>query len=212
MQWRFKSLIWLLPALTLPCGGCAKPAVQSASSLTAKARSETETTPKPQPASETDPTCCGLSSYNNEGIEQAWRLFTQDGRFRLARFKDMRYSAAAISRMTAIVGGAKWVPYNQLFAYSMGNLGFAAEQDSLAAIVVDNERTDDARYGLVIFSKPRGKGTAYEPYWLYRERDLSKSTVSQTSGAMSVTTYREDGTYEMCRIRWDARRRLYVCR
>jgi hypothetical protein len=166
--------------------------------------------PEPTPSHEvSDPTCCGFTTYH-QGIDQAWRLFTQDGQFRLVLEKDMRFSGAARSEIVRRTGRIIWSPLNQVFAYSWGHLGYDTDQDLLAVIVVDDSRTEDSRYGLVIFGKP--KGGTYRPYWLYQNRDLSKTVVYQVTGSLGVGDYHDNGTYKNCWVEWNSRRNQFICR
>ena len=146
----------------------------------------------------------------NKGIDTAWALFAKDGRYRLALEADMDFSEAARKNIARTDGRLEWSALNHILAYSWGHLGYDSDQDHLAAIVVDNSRNDTSRFGLVIFSKPRG-GT-YRPYWLYQDRDLSRTIVYQVSGSLGVMDYQDDGTYPNCWLEWNTRRKQYLCR
>ena len=83
--------------------------------------------------------------------------------------------------------------------------------DHLAAIVVDTTKTDDNRFSLIIFSPPKDRKGSFETHWLYRDRDLSKSTVGRQSGSAYVTEYLDDGTSKSCQVRWNKQRKLFLC-
>src|ERR1700730_7752202 len=115
-----------------------------------------------EPGYASDPTCCGLISVGNQGVDRAWRLFVSDGRYRLARKEDFKSPARAF--------GSDHDPLNSIFAYCWGRLGYDVRDDHwyhLAAIVVDTSRSEHARFGLVIFSAPKDGDGSYQPYWLY---------------------------------------------
>ena len=157
-----------------------------------------------QPEYLTDPTCCGLMTVGNKGIDVAWHTFTKDGRYRLARKDDFKSSARAFGSDD---------PLNSIFAYCWGRIGYDPHPDRwyhLAAIVVDTHRTDDARFGLVIFSAPKNGDGTYQPYWLYRERDLSRTVVWTGSGDLMVGEYKDDGSRDASFVQWDRQRNQYV--
>jgi hypothetical protein len=187
--------------------GCNHPRVASKSS-SPQSDPVQEATPKSHDI--TDPSCCGLSADANRGIDSAWESFTKNGHYRMALERDMRYSSAARDVIARSEPSSEWNPLNHLFAYSWGHRGYDTDQDLLAAIVVDTSRNDDARFGLVIFAKP--KRATYHPYWLYQNRNLSRAVVYQVSGALGVSDYHDDGTYDNCWVTWSARQNTFICR
>ncbi len=151
-----------------------------------------------------DPTCCGLMTVGNQGIDLAWHAFTKDGRYRLARKDDFKSPARAFGSED---------PLNSIFAYCWGRIGYQPHSDRwyhLAAIVLDTHRKGDARFGLVIFSAPKNGDGTYQPHWLYRERDLSSTVVWTGSGDLMVGEYRDDGSREVQFVQWDSRRKQFV--
>ncbi len=157
-------------------------------------------TPSPQPTSaieqqtssndSIDPTCC--DPYTNDALKNAWQTFTKDGRYRLAR-------KSSDSRA---------------FAFTWGDLGYDYQSSyhHLAAIVEDTSQTDGARLGVVIFSAPNGGNGTYRTYWLLRDRDLSQPSFFTTSGYLELHTLGNDGSPEICDIRWNPRLKQYYCR
>jgi hypothetical protein len=180
------------------CSGCRSSKSHSPNSSDKPLSIQTK-----QPEYVADPTCCGLTGGpGTKGLDAAWRAFTNDGRYRLARKDDFKTSARASDD-----------PFNSIFAYCWGRLGYDTNADSwyhLATIVVDTQKTDDARFGLVIFSAPKDGDGTYRPYWLYRERDLSRTVVWTGSGDLMVADYREDGSRDVSYVQWDARRKQFV--
>ena len=188
---------WLI-ALTLMCFGCGVPRSKVDHAAASEAQ-ESRFRPTPKPLWLADPTCCKFGTPAPDELKEAWRRFIEDGRYRLARLEDMQFS-----------GGER---VKSLYDFPWGALGYdqIPGADHLAAIVVDTTRTDDARFGLVIFSAPKSEDGAYVAHWLYRERDLSRAGVIRVSGELSVSQYREDGSEAICHVRWDKRRKKYVC-
>ncbi len=181
--------------------GCHSSATRPSS---ASAPEKKESAPPRQAAERriTDPTATGES--NSEALRKAWQRFTANGQYRLAQTEDMRFSEAA-SRTNRINN----IPY----IYIWGNLAYKkrVEDDHLAAIVVDTTRNDENRFGLVIFSPPEGSED-YKIHWLYRERDLSRTTLSRASGSFFVSEYLDDGTQQTCIVHWYRSRKQFECR
>ena len=150
------------------------------------------------PTIETDPTCCGLMTVGNQGIDKAWHRFTADGRYRLASKADITGPAKRF--------GADSL--NSIFAYCWGQLGYNSTKNHLAAIVVNTQRSDADRFGLVIFSA--SKDADYQPYWIYQNRDLSRSVVWTGSGDLMIADYSEDGSRNVSYVHWDKYNRRYV--
>lgn len=150
------------------------------------------------PPEMTDPTCCDDTA--SAELKKAWLLFVKSGQYRLAGKQDMRDPEAMSHR-----------PY----AYSWGDLGFdtdASQSYHLAAIVVDTSRKeDDDRFGVVVFSAPRGEKGAYKPYWLLRNKDLSRAFFSGYSGYLELVINNRDGSPGGCDIRWNNQLRRYSC-
>ena len=201
----------LLPLLTklALCGSIVVAAIGSGACSSSRFQPPNSTaTPVPVQTKQqeyvADPTCCGLMSVGNQGIDVAWHTFTKDGRYRLARKDDFKSPSRAFGSDD---------PLNSIFAYCWGRLGYDLNPDRwyhLAAIVVDTQRTDDARFGLVIFSAPKNGDGTYQPYWLYRERDLSRTVVWTGSGDLLVAEYRDDGSRDVSFVQWNPLRKQFV--
>ena len=202
MLLRLIAKLTLFPTLVIVAvlsGACGSSQSQSPNSTKESARLQAK-----QPGYITDPTCCGLRTAGNKGIESAWRTFTNDGRYRLALKDDFRATARAFGADD---------PLNSIFAYCWGRLGYDSHPDRwyhLAAIVVDTHHSGDDRFGLVIFSAPKDGDGSYQPYWLFRELDLSGMVVWTGSGDLMVAQYRDDGSRGASFIHWDRRRKQYI--
>ena len=154
-------------------------------------------------ASATNPTCCGLMSVGTQGIDKAWHRFTESGQYRLALKEEIKSPAREFGSDSL----------NSIFAYCWGQLGFDRSEDHwyhLAAIVVDTARKDEERFGLVIFSSPKGGDGSYQPYWVVRNRDLSRSVVWTGSGDLMLADYKDDGSREVSFVQWNRQHRRYI--
>jgi hypothetical protein len=187
-------------AISAGLSGCETKTPRPANAVAQPSPSQT-----PEPEYVSNPTCCGLlEGPGKQGIDVAWRSFTSDGRYRLARKEDFKSTARAFGSDD---------PLNSIFAYCWGRLGYEPNTDRwyhLAAIVVDTHRADDAHFGLVIFSAPKNGAGIYQPYWLYRDRDLSRTVVWTGTGDLMVADYRDDGSRDVSYVQWDARRKQFV--
>ncbi|HEX8177211.1 MAG TPA: hypothetical protein VF543_19135 [Pyrinomonadaceae bacterium] len=198
---KFSSLCFLL----LTIFSCTKSGAESNLASPASANKNAEAQPAATSSEITDPTCCGLD-YNREGIAQAWRQFTESGQFRLARASDMNFPDAAKREW-----GSDWEKINRPFNYAWGKRGFDTDKDHLVAIAVDTTRNDAERFGLVIFSSLSGSNE-YRPYWLYRNRDLSRMLILASSGGLTLSEYNEGGTRKSCDVFWDPQSQRYICK
>lgn len=178
-----KFVTYLLPALILV--GCGAPAPQPEKLAASAAQSKPDA-----PEAVFEPT--GDFGKHSEALLSAWRSFTASGRYRIAR-----------------EGESQGLPY----AYSWGDLNYPKRvgDDHFAAIVVDTERSDENRFGLVIFSPTEG-GRGYDLHWLYRGRDLSKASVRRASGELHVTGHLDDGSRKGCSVKWDRRLKRFECK
>ena len=200
------ALACLASAALLACAGCSSCVVTPA-----PAAHEAAAAPAPQPTPTpelTDPTSGGLwrGRGNSEGVAQAWQQFTEGGRYRLAREADMRYPAAAAAKW-----GNDWRTNPPTFVYAWGRRNFDTEKDHLVVIVVDTTKAGPDNFGLVLFGFPDG-GKGYQPYWVFRDRDLSRARLGAPSGYLSLSEASADGaSFNTCDIVWNERRRRFVC-
>jgi len=145
----------------------------------------------------------------SDGLRETWRRFTASGQYRLAQISDMRFSDLASNDIARNFGSANPIP----FVYIWGDLNYKkrADDDHLAAIVVDTTKTDENRFSLVIFSPTKGKKDAYETHWFYRNRDLSKTSVNRASGYFYITEHLDDGTQKSCSVAWNNKQKQFEC-
>lgn len=141
-------------------------------------------------------------------LRETWQRFTASGQYRLAQTSDMHFSERAKEGVSRNIV-ANPIP----FVYIWGELNFKkrVEDDHLAAIVVDTTKNDNNRFSIVIFSPPEDKKDAYETHWLYRNRDLSKTTINRASGEFYVTEHLEDGTQKSCSVNWKKQKKKFFC-
>jgi hypothetical protein len=97
------------------------------------------------------------------------------------------------------------------FAYVGEDINRDGLYKDRAFIVVDTTRTDPAKFGLVIFNELKDKTNLPEPQLGDREKDLSRAAMSWASGELILSIYHEDGTYDLCRIKWDGSQQRYSC-
>jgi hypothetical protein len=129
-------------------------------------------------------------------LGEQWRSFFKSGRYRLINPQEMRLSEGVKSDM-----------YSPRWSYFV-NHPYVRWCQGIGAIVVDTTRTDDRRFGLVIFPANYEK-TPLRPVWLIRNRDLSRTVLNQTSCSMFITHYAEDGSRESHEAYWDKKKKRF---
>ena len=138
-----------------------------------------------------------LSSLD-PGMVAAWKQFTRDGQYRLARAADMLFTEDAKRRI------------NASFSMWQGDTMFAGE---FVALVIDTTKTDQNRFGIVLFRPDKAWARAtYSPRWLMRNRDLSSTAIDRVSGYLFIHSFTTGDKYESCRVHWNASKRCYICR
>lgn len=140
-----------------------------------------------------------------ENLRDEWQKFTASGQYRLAQASDRTFSEEA-KKQSAGHGIS-------FYDYAWGDLNFPKRvgNDYLAAIVVDTTKTDSNKFSLVIFNPIKDSKDKYELNWLYRDQDLSKSTINRASGELYVSKYSDDGSRKSCSVKWNPKTKKFEC-
>jgi hypothetical protein len=77
--------------------------------------------------------------------------------------------------------------------------------------VVDKEKRDKSRFGLVIFNEPTEKAGKYTAHWLYRDRNMSSTMISWWSGGLLLVNFKNNGDQQICSVKWNEQIQLYFC-
>ncbi len=181
--------------------GVVPPARQATPPATVQHSANTQQTSE-SPRTDSMPT--GIFDGDQGGTE-AWQRFTEDGRYRVARAADFKIPEVAMQENGYDIGNAI------KFAYVGEDINHDGLYRDRALIIIDTTRNDAKRLGLVIFNELKDKTTLPKPYWLYRERDLSRAVMFWSSGGLGIREYDEDGTYHLCRVRWNQLQQKYYC-
>jgi hypothetical protein len=148
----------------------------------------------------TPPVASLESSYPDapEWTLKAWHNLLSDGRYRLAQKADFDIP------MEHITDTYKKIDINDSIGrpFAVVDANHDNRFKDLVAVVVDSLRTDRERFGIVIFNEPANHGEIPQPQWLYKEKDLSRTALAPWSGGVTVRTYRDDGTYDACYLKW----------
>ena len=138
---------------------------------------------------------------------QAWQNFIKDGRYRIARAEDFK-----MPEWTKTVYYSSSIKSAMEYPYCDGDINHDGVHDDFAFIVVDKTRDDANRFSIVIFNTRKGGKGYNEPRWLYRDSDLSRTTLGRSSdGPMHISQYRDNGDYSFCFVKWNRQRREYEC-
>jgi hypothetical protein len=154
-------------------------------------------------AKPTDPLQSGFFDGMNESAREAWRAFSDGGRYRIAGPDDFGFS----DREKIKFGLFR---ENERPLLGGNDINHDNVWNDYAAIVVDTTRSDPNRFGLAIFNAPKN-GSGYKQYWLYRNEDLSRTVISWASTELFVTRVQGDGSQETCIVKWDSSSRSYSC-
>jgi hypothetical protein len=160
----------VLTTLLLVCA-CERHETATVSPANFPVPSSTPPTPPEEPLWERSP----------EKFRDRWVAFTKDGRYRMARRKE--------------VGG---MPYH-----------YSWENDVLV-IVVDQILTDNSRLKLAYFKAPDTDRGLYKLYWVEHNFNLANSRVSNASSTL-VIYEGGDPARRAARLKWDAASRKYTC-
>lgn len=133
-----------------------------------------------------------------EGLRHAWKDFTSNGHYRMARQDEFSERAQRHPEGQGI------------FMLLLFDINLDGGFGDFAVIVVDNQRSDPARFGLVIFSNPGG-GSFYKAGWVLRHKDLSRMVLSRASARLVLTEYRDDGSEHSCFVHWHQSQGRYRC-
>lgn len=137
--------------------------------------------------------------------EEAWRIFVENGRYRLATAADFRFSEAATQQ-----GGRdlkNWMEYPQIS--NDFNQDYLSKD--VAILVVDTTRTDPNRFGLVIFNDTADADIIPNAHWLLRDGDLSRVSLSFSRDGLRLREHSDAGSHSVCLVRWDKGAQNYVC-
>jgi hypothetical protein len=211
--------IILLPALVLVCvipvsvvQDTGLITLTSKSLVSTPAQQETRTLPPTNNVGDDkDPLLSGWFNGVPEGEKEVWRQFISQGRYRASQADDFFLSLEA--RKT--LGLAPDTPNDTIPSFETPYIGGDINHDGaysdLAVIVVDKEKRDESRFGLVIFNEPTEKDGKYTTHWLYRDRDLSSAMIRWWSGGLLLVNYKNNGDQQICSVKWNERIQSYFC-
>lgn len=170
---------------------------------------EAQNSPKPHLAKESinknDSMPTGIFGENSEGAAEAWRRLVINRRYRVARASDFLIPEVAMRERGYDISRAV------KFAYVGEDINGDGLYRDRAFIVIDTARGDAERFGLVIFNELESGKTVPDPHWLYRDKDLSRTVMLWVSGELTLQKYNNDGTYSLCRVKWNQHRQEYSC-
>ncbi len=138
--------------------------------------------PSPSPTSQSqqaniswpsDPTESSMAS--NDELKRAWAKFERSQQYRLAQPSDRRLSPEAVARVNSN-NPNQVIP--SLIWWGVRGLTKSDGTDVLVAIVVDPNRSDQNRYGLVVIASPVSEKGAYKVYWVAREEDMESYLIA----------------------------------
>jgi hypothetical protein len=158
-----------------------------------------------------DPLLSGWFNGTPEGEKEVWRQFVSQGRYRAAQADDFFLSPKA----RKILGLAPDTPNDAIHCFKTPYIGGDINRDGayndLAVIVIDKEKRDESRFGLVIFNEPAEKDGKYTAHWLFRDRNLSGAMIRWWSGGLLLVNFTNKGDQQICSVKWNEKIKSYFC-
>jgi len=146
----------------------------------------------------------GLFDQDPNGAE-ALRRFMEDGRYRIAHRDDFQIPDAVMRNHLSNPF------FTNKFAYVGGDFNRDAHQLDRAFVVIDTSTTAKERFAFIVFNAPSDDTTLPSVHWVVTTHDLSTSVLSAATDVLYLTEYHEDGTQDVCHVRWDKNRKEYSC-
>jgi hypothetical protein len=153
-----------------------------------------------------DPLSTRFFEGDPKGAE-AWRKFISSDRYRLAQRRDFQFSEATkriLSQMFPDSG------LSRIHPYTGGEINHDSFYHDSAYIVVDRATNRANKFGVVIFNEQPGD-TSSKEYWLYKDRDLSKTVFGWASSGLHLQEFNDRGEYSICYVNWNKSRQEYSC-
>jgi hypothetical protein len=203
-------LIWVTPVDVAHDTGLI--ALTSKSLVSTPTQQETRTLPPTNNVGDDkDPLLSGWFNGPPEGEKEVWRQFISQGRYRAAQADDFFLSLEA----RKILGLAPDTPNDDIHSFKTpyvgGDINHDRAYNDLAVIVVDKEKRDESRFGLVIFNEPTKKDGKYTTHWLYRGRNLSSTMIRWWSGGLLLVNFKNNGDQQICSVKWNEQIQSYFC-
>lgn len=140
-------------------------------------------------------------------MTEAWKRFVADGRYCIPSAQLFRIPVAAMTdphRKVSLEGTVR-------HPYGWGDFNKDLLSQDFVAFVIDKTKEPPHRFGMVIFNEPGEKSEVPHLHWVFKDRDLSRSTLDGGSGIFIISTYNEDGTSEGCYVNWNGMEKSYSC-
>lgn len=134
-----------------------------------------------------------------------------DGRYRAARADDFSLSAEAKNILGIAPDASNDTIHSFKEPYVGGDINHDGAYNDLAVIVIDKEKRDENRFGLVIFNEPPEKEGKYTTHWLYRDTNLSSTMINWWSRGLLLVDYKNNGDQQVCSVKWNERLQSYFC-
>lgn len=196
------SCFWLVLFL---CSSCSSPSHSTAPSpLMAQSKGSEKSS---EAVRSNNPLETKFFEGDPKGAE-AWRQFINTGQYRLAQTQDFQFSDGAKLRLLHVFGDSWQSRVSN--PYTGGEINHDKFYHDNAFIVIDKKRNDAKRFGLVIFNEQAGD-SPHKPYWLYKERDLSKTVFGWASSGLELKEFMDTGESSVCYVNWNKTRQGYSC-
>jgi hypothetical protein len=140
------------------------------------------------------------------GVKEGMRLFASQAHYRIAGADDFKIPKWAIDRY-----GEELQSHINFPVEGGRDINHDGVWHDYGVIVVDVSRGDAQRFGLVIFNAAPKEDAISAAYWLYRDRDLSRTFMSRLGDHFFVIELFEGKLQKTCEVVWDKTLRQYRC-
>lgn len=138
---------------------------------------------------------------------KAWEHFVANGEYTMVNKMDFKIDVDRISNDYQKLDVESSIKH----PYLVADLNHDSLSKDLAVIVRNANIKGSANLAVVVFLEPKDPNEIPEPEWIFQNKDLSRSVISQWSGGAMLRTYSEDGTSKACYINWRKEKKYFSC-
>lgn len=145
---------------------------------------------------------------NIEWMKETWKIFIAEDRYCIPNAQQFTIPEAAYDDDAMRRSLEAMVRH----PYTYGSFTKDLLNQDFIAIVIDKTLPPPNNFSVVIFPEPKDSKTIPEPYWLFKNQDLSRSTVGGASNMIIIKSYSEDGSPKKgCFVNWNEKQKQPSC-
>lgn len=140
-------------------------------------------------------------------MKETWKRFIADGRYCLPNAQQFDIPESAKKDKYRAMDLESLIKQ----PYTYGSFTKDLLNQDFIAIVIDKTLPPPNNFSVVIFPEPKDGKTVPKPYWLFKNQDLSHSTVGGASNMIVLSQYADDGTSKGCFVNWNEQLKQPSC-